>query len=130
MQEKTVSLTRTIKVTAVAEHLREYSDSSNNRFAFGYTITIANQGSTAVRLLNRYWIITNANGEKQTIQGRGVVGKQPLIPPGRCFRYSSGTLLSTPVGTMQGSYKMIDANGIIFDAIIPPFRLAKPELVN
>tara|TARA_R110002110_G_scaffold271566_3_gene486986 strand:+ start:11707 stop:12087 length:381 start_codon:yes stop_codon:yes gene_type:complete len=125
-----VPITRTIEITAIAEHLREYSDSNHSRFAFGYTITIKNRGDTAVRLLNRYWIITNANGEKQTIQGKGVVGKQPLIPPGQSYRYSSGTLLSTPVGTMQGSYKMIDTNGVLFDAIIPPFRLAKPELVN
>lgn len=125
-----MSLTRTIKITAVAEHLREYSDSSQGQFAFGYTITIQNQGNTAVRLLNRYWIITNANGQQQTIQGKGVVGKQPLIPPGQSYRYSSGTLLSTPVGTMQGSYKMIGTNGVLFDAIIPPFRLAMPELVN
>jgi ApaG protein len=75
-----LSLTRTIKITAVAEHLREYSDSSQGQFAFGYTITIQNQGNTAVRLLNRYWIITNANGQQQTIQGKGVD-----IPVARCY---------------------------------------------
>lgn len=119
-----------IQVTAVAEFLSEHSDTSQARFAFSYTITINNRGTVPARLLTRHWIITDANGKVQEVHGKGVIGEQPLIQPGRFFRYTSGTLLSTPVGTMQGSYKMITESGTTFDAIISPFRLAMPELVH
>lgn len=119
-----------IQVTALADFLLEHSDPNQARFAFSYTITIINRGDVPARLLTRHWIITDANGKVQEVHGKGVVGEQPLIQPGRFFRYTSGTLLSTPVGTMQGSYEMITENGITFDAIIQPFRLAMPELVH
>ncbi|MCS5707481.1 Co2+/Mg2+ efflux protein ApaG [Candidatus Berkiella cookevillensis] len=119
-----------IQVTALAEFLSEHSDASQARFAFSYTITISNRGNVPARLLTRHWIITDANGKVQEVHGKGVIGEQPLIQPGRFFRYTSGTLLSTPVGTMQGSYEMITEDGVTFDAIIQPFRLAMPELVH
>lgn len=119
-----------IKIFACAEHLREHSDPSQNRYAFGYTITIQNHSKTKVKLISRHWIITDANGEKHTVDGKGVIGEQPVILPSQYFRYSSGTVLPTPVGTMQGTYRMQDDTGHFFDAIIPPFRLALPELVN
>ena len=125
-----MSNTSPIEVIALAEYLPDHSDPEEARFAFGYTITISNRGRLGARLLTRHWIITNAEGNVQEVHGNGVVGEQPLIQPGRFFRYTSGTLLSTPVGTMEGSYKMIGENGITFDAIIPVFRLAMPELVN
>ncbi|MGE4349800.1 MAG: Co2+/Mg2+ efflux protein ApaG [Candidatus Berkiella sp.] len=125
-----MSTSSLIQVTALADFLSEHSDPSQARFAFSYTITISNRGDVPARLLTRHWIITDANGKVQEVHGKGVIGEQPLIQPGRFFRYTSGTLLSTPVGTMQGSYEMITENGVTFDAIIQPFRLAMPELVH
>lgn len=119
-----------IVVTTRTEYLREHSDPNQNRYAFGYIITIFNHGPQPARLLTRHWIITDANGEVQEVHGQGVVGEQPLIQPGRSFRYSSGAILPTPVGSMHGVYTMITNTGDYFDAIIPPFRLAMPELVN
>jgi len=119
-----------IHVGVVTEFLREHSDPHQQRFAFGYTITIRNDGNQAARLLRRHWIITDANGEVQEVRGEGVIGEQPLIAAGRSFTYSSGTLLATPVGSMQGTYTMISPEGEYFDVLIPPFRLAMPELVN
>ena len=125
-----MSTSSLIQVTALADFLSEHSDPSQARFAFSYTITISNRGDVPARLLTRHWIITDANGKVQEVHGKGVIGEQPLIQPGRFFRYTSGTLLSTPVGTMQGSYEMITENGVTFDAIIQPFRLTMPELVH
>jgi ApaG protein len=82
------------------------------------------------RLLTRHWIITDANGKVQEVRGDGVVGEQPHLQPGQGFRYSSGAVLETPVGAMQGSYEMIDDEGQRFDAPIQPFRLAMPGILQ
>ena len=119
-----------IGVTVQTEFLRDQSDPHEERYAFGYTITISNHGKQAARLLSRHWIITDANGKVEEVLGEGVVGEQPLIQPGRSFRYSSGAILPTPVGSMHGSYTLVRNNGEYFDTIIPPFSLAIPELVN
>jgi ApaG protein len=125
-----VTATGKIRVEVKTQYLREHSNPDKKRFAFGYHVVIFNQTYQASRLLSRHWIITDGNGKEQEISGQGVVGEQPLIQAGRSFSYRSGTILQTPVGSMQGSYKMIGDDGVYFDAIIPPFRLAMPELVN
>lgn len=119
-----------IEVTVSTQYLRAHSTPGQNRFAFGYTITINNHGNESARLLTRHWIITDANGKTQEVHGEGVVGEQPLIHPGRSFQYSSGAILTTPVGSMHGTYTMVNPNGNYFDALIPAFRLAMPELVH
>ena len=82
------------------------------------------------RLLTRHWIITDSNGKVQEVRGEGVVGEQPYLKPGQGFRYSSGAVLETPVGAMQGSYQMVADDGEQFDAPIAPFRLAMPGLLH
>lgn len=119
-----------IVVTVKTQFLQEHSEPSQERFAFGYTITIANHGQQAARLVSRHWIITDANGQVQEVHGEGVVGEKPLIFPGQSFTYTSGAILPTPVGSMQGTYTMISDKGSYFEAIIPPFSLAKPQMVN
>ncbi|PWC16823.1 Co2+/Mg2+ efflux protein ApaG [Brenneria corticis] len=100
------------------------------RFVFAYTITVRNLGRHEVRLLGRYWLITNANGHQTEVQGEGVVGEQPVISPGSEFQYTSGTVLETPLGTMEGHYQMIDHQGNAFQVAIPVFRLAIPSLIH
>lgn len=119
-----------IDISVQTQFLREHSEPSQQRFAFSYTITIRNAGLTTARLLTRHWIITDANGHVQEVHGEGVVGEQPVIQPGRSFRYTSGAILPTPVGSMHGAYTMVTHEGHYFDAPISPFRLAMPELVN
>ncbi len=119
-----------IRVAVSTEFLPEHSAPQQSRFAFGYTITISNDGKKSARLLTRHWIITDANGGVQEVQGEGVVGEQPLIHPGRSFCYSSGAILTTPVGSMHGTYRMVSPEGHYFEAVIPPFRLAIAELVH
>lgn len=115
-----------IDVQVETDYIESQSVPEKHRYVFSYTITIRNDGSNNAKLLNRHWIITNANGQVQEVKGEGVVGEQPNLRPGESFRYTSGTVLDTPVGSMQGTYDMIDNLGNHFDAMIPPFSLAMP----
>ena len=119
-----------IQVSAQTAFLEEQSEPSANRYAFAYTITIANSGSVAAQLLSRHWLITDANGRVQEVHGDGVVGEQPLIEPGMAFQYTSGAVLETPLGSMSGSYQMQASDGERFKAAIPIFRLAVARLLN
>ena len=119
-----------IRVDVDTAYLAEQSDPKEKRYVFSYTITIRNEGSVAARLLARHWIITDSNGKVQEVRGEGVVGEQPYLKPGQGFRYSSGAVLETPVGAMQGSYQMVTDSGDQFDAPIAAFRLAMPGLLH
>lgn len=119
-----------ISVEVATNYIIEQSEPELGRFVFAYTITIANRGSVAARLVSRHWLITDANGKVQEVNGDGVVGEQPHLNPGEKFRYSSGAVLETPVGAMQGKYRMETDNGTNFDAPIPPFTLAVPGLLH
>ena len=119
-----------IQVVAQVRHLAEQSDAMDNRFVFSYTITLTNNGESTVQLLSRHWIITDGNNQVQEVRGQGVVGEQPVIKPGQSFGYTSGTVLSTPVGTMTGSYQMVAEDGTKFDAPIPQFVLSVPRVLH
>lgn len=128
-----------IGVATEATYLPTHSRPSEQQFAFAYTITISNAGDLSVQLLSRHWIITDADGEVQEVTGDGVVGEQPIIRPGRFFRYTSGATLPTPVGFMKGEYIMIphdddcpsDPNGDeVFEVEIPAFTLHTPTSLN
>ena len=119
-----------ISIDVETTYLDDQSEPREQRYVFAYTITIRNEGEVPAKLLTRHWIITDANGRVQEVRGDGVVGEQPYLKPGQGFRYSSGAVLETPVGTMQGSYQMIDDDGAQFDAPIPAFRLAKPGMLH
>jgi ApaG protein len=115
-----------VDVSVVTRYLPEQSQPEQNRFAFAYTVTVTNNGQVPAKLLSRHWIITNGDGRVQEVRGAGVIGQQPLIEPGHSHTYSSGTVMSSRVGTMQGSYQMLAEDGKRFDATIAPLRLAVP----
>jgi len=119
-----------IRVEAHAVYLAEQSDPDEGRFVFGYTIKIHNEGSRPAQLLTRHWLITDSDGRVQEVHGDGVIGEQPEIFPGKTHTYSSGALLETPVGTMEGRYGMVSKVDGNFDAPIPVFRLAVPGVLN
>ena len=119
-----------IKVDVETQYVEGESSPENNRYVFSYTITIRNEGETAARLMTRHWIITDANGQVQEVRGEGVVGEKPHLNPGEGFKYTSGTILETPVGTMQGSYQMVTDEGESFEAEIDPFRLSVPRILH
>jgi ApaG protein len=123
-------LTDSITVTAKASYMVNQSDPDDDRFVFGYTITIKNCGDKTARLLTRHWLITDSDGGVQEVHGDGVIGEQPYISPGAVHTYSSGAILKTPVGSMEGSYGMISEEKHAFDAKIPVFGLAVPKMLN
>lgn len=119
-----------ISITARVNYLAEQSDEADNRFVFAYTINLTNTGDTAVKLVSRHWIITDAHHHVQEVRGEGVVGEQPVLKPGQNFEYTSGTVLATQVGTMSGSYQMVAEDGTRFDALIPQFVLSVPRVLH
>ncbi|MEI2762318.1 Co2+/Mg2+ efflux protein ApaG [Methanothrix soehngenii] len=119
-----------IAVEAKATYVAEQSDPSRKHYVFAYTITITNTGQVAAQLLSRHWFITDGDHQVQEVQGRGVVGQQPLLQPGESFEYTSGATLPTPVGTMHGSYQMIAEDGAAFEAPIPSFTLSVPRVLH
>lgn len=123
-------MSNNIRVDVETNYLPDQSDPGEGRFVFSYTITIRNEGSAPARLMQRHWVFTDANGKQQEVHGDGVVGEQPRLQPGQGFRYSSGTILETPVGAMQGSYQMETDSGDHFDAPIAPVRLAMPGILH
>lgn len=119
-----------VDVSVTTRFLAEQSQPEHNRFAFAYNITVRNNGSLPARLLSRHWVITDGDGHVEEVRGEGVVGQQPLIEAGKSHSYSSGTVMTTKVGTMQGTYQMLSEDGKRFDAIIKPFRLAVPGALH
>jgi ApaG protein len=119
-----------ITINVETDYIEAQSVPEDEKYAFSYTITIHNTGSSSARLINRHWIITDANGKVQEVRGEGVVGEQPHLRPGEMFRYTSGTLLDTPVGSMEGEYEMVSDEGETFLAPIPPFSLAMPNKLH
>ncbi len=124
------NLQQAIEVSVQVRYLDSESSSEEERYAFAYTITISNRGAVPSQLLNRRWIITDGRGEVQEVAGPGVVGQQPRLRLGEQFTYTSGAVLKTPVGTMEGSYQFCSDSGELFDVPIPVFSLRVPNMVH
>jgi ApaG protein len=120
--------TRGIRIEVESEYLPDHSN--RETYTFAYHVRISNVGGETAQLVSREWIITDANGEEQRVQGPGVVGEQPTLSPGDDFEYTSFCPLPTAVGTMHGSYRMVLPDGESFEAEIAPFSLAVPHAVN
>ena len=101
-----------------------------NRYVFAYNITITNIGKIPAKLIQRHWLITDSNGKVQEVRGDGVIGEHPYLRPGESFRYTSGAIIETPVGTMQGDYAMRSDEGDNFLAYVPRFTLSIPRTLH
>lgn len=119
-----------IQVEVVSDYLLTQSKPQESLFAFAYHVSITNNSDESVQLIDRKWVITDASGIVNEVTGKGVIGEQPVIEPGESYRYSSGSILKTPIGCMQGHYGMRTSDGDKFKATIPVFTLAVPGLVN
>jgi ApaG protein len=117
-------------IKTVTGYIKQQSDVKNNRFVFAYTITIENTSETAFQLVSRHWIIQDANGKVEEVIGDGVVGEQPIIKPKESFTYSSGAVLETEIGTMEGTYFMLSENQDKFEVTIPRFTLSVPRTLH
>lgn len=119
-----------VDITIETHYLPQQSDPDSKRFVFSYRITIRNNNDLPVQLLNRSWLITDGNQHVQEVKGEGVVGEQPLIEPHASYSYTSGAVLATSVGSMQGHYEMVTSEGDAFNTPIPAFTLAQPNALH
>lgn len=119
-----------IQVDVETLYVESESDPDKDRYVFAYTVTILNVGDISARLMTRHWVIRDANGKVQEVQGEGVLGEQPHLKPGEGFQYTSGTMLETSMGTMGGSYMLITDNGDEFKAPIAEFLLSTPRTLH
>jgi ApaG protein len=124
------AVTRDIEVSVEPYYLEEQSDPEDSRYVWGYRIVIANHSAVPVRLMHRYWHITDQNGQVDEVHGPGVIGEQPRLRPGDTYEYSSGCPLDTPSGMMFGHYQMEADNGEVFEVAIPAFSLDAPGMVR
>jgi ApaG protein len=124
------AITQGIRVVVRSSYIPEQSTPREHRYVFAYSIRIANEGSTPAQLISRHWVITHGTGHVEEVRGPGVVGAQPRLEPGQAFEYTSGCVLSTPHGTMHGSYEMKRDDGATFNATIAPFSLSMPYALN
>lgn len=122
--------TSPVDIKVRTQYLKGESQPDQQRYVFAYTITITNKGPDPVKLLNRYWRITDANNKIQEVRGEGVVGQQPHLKMGESFQYTSGAMIGTKFGTMEGNYEMITDDGDTFEAPIPTFLLAQPNALH
>lgn len=119
-----------IDIDVATRYLDDQSEPEQDRYVFAYTIRIRNSGNMPARLLTRHWIITDANGKTEEVEGDGVVGEQPYLRPGEDFEYTSGAVLETDLGTMRGDYQMLADDGTRFAAPIPAFTLTIPRTLH
>jgi ApaG protein len=119
-----------IDIQVSTQYITQQSDPARSSYAFAYTITITNLRDEPVKLLSRHWIITDQNNKVEEVRGNGVVGQQPVIPPGQSYKYSSGAVIHTETGDMKGSYTMQSQSGAQFEAPIPLFVLAVPHMLH
>jgi len=124
------AVTRGIRVNVHARYVAERSRPMMNEFFFAYTIRISNEGRETVQLVSREWLITDAEGRTEEVRGAGVVGEQPVLAPGEAFEYTSACPLTTPFGSMRGTYQMVTEGGERFDAEIARFQLAEPYSIH
>lgn len=123
-------MSHSIHVAVTTKHLKMQSQPHKNRFVYEYTITISNQGSQIAQLISRYWHIEDANGKVQEVEGPGVVGMQPFLQPGSSYTYSSGAIIETETGIMQGNYFMQLEDGQDIKVPIPAFALVPPHAIH
>ncbi len=119
-----------LSVAVEPRYVADQSNPAKQQFVFAYTVRITNTGERPAQVISRHWVITDGDRGEQDVRGLGVVGQQPLLAPGETFEYTSGCPLTTPVGTMRGSYHCVGENGVPFDVEIPEFVLAMPRTLH
>lgn len=125
-----INVEKLVKINTQVHFIEEQSDQYQDRFVFSYIITIENNSAKTLQLMSRSWLITDADGNKVAVEGDGVVGQQPIIQSGQRYRYTSGSIIKTPIGTMEGFYTMKDLQGGMHRVEIPVFSLAIPNILN
>ena len=125
-----IEIAKSVDISIKTAFIPSQSNENDEQFVYSYTITIQNNGLETIKLISRYWLITDANAEESVVSGEGVVGEQPVISAGESYTYTSGCLLKTPLGSMQGHYNMLTKDQDLIKVDIPVFSLAKPNILN
>lgn len=124
-------ITKGIKISVLTSFEGTYFKNHKIHFAFSYHVTIENQSKDSVQLTTRHWEIYDALNNVEVVDGEGVIGKKPVIKPGESYTYSSGCLLSSPIGAMKGYFNMVNFTSTrSFRVIIPTFKLSAPFAIN
>lgn len=124
-------VTQGIKVSVETTFEGTFYKDYKMQYAFGYTVTIENEGKDVVQLRSRHWRISDALNNVEVVEGDGVIGKKPVIQPGEKHVYSSGCMLLSPFGSMKGHYNMVNFTSTKkFRVVIPSFKLSEPSAMN
>lgn len=124
-------ITKGIKISVETSFEGTFFKNYKMHFAFGYKITIENQSKDSVQLTSRHWQIFDALNNIEVVDGEGVIGKKPVLKPGESHTYSSGCLLTSPIGAMRGHYNMVNFTSTRkFRVFIPTFKLCAPFALN
>ena len=124
-------MSQPVQIDVTSKYLGKQDKPSNTEvFVFSYTVNITNTSEHTIKLLSRYWLITNGDGEKIEVKGDGVIGEQPVIEPNQTYTYTSASMLKTEVGTMEGFYRFESNNLPEFEAPIPIFSLVVPNSLH
>lgn len=124
-------VTQGIKISVETHFEGTFYKNYKMHYAFGYQISIENQGKDSVQLTSRHWKIHDALNHLEIVDGEGVIGKKPVLKPGETHTYRSGCLLTSPFGAMSGHYNMINFTTTSrFKVIIPTFKLSAPFAQN
>ena len=125
-----IAITEGIRISVTSRYIPEQSAPRHRRYVFAYTVKIANESKDVAQLRSRHWVITDQQGKVEEVRGPGVVGAQPTLRPGESFSYTSGCILQSSRGAMEGSYQMYRPDGTFFDAAIASFALELPHSLN
>jgi ApaG protein len=130
MTASSEAITRGLKVRVQSRYVEDQSTPGDRHWVFAYLVTIINDGEIPTQLIARRWLITNADGNTQTVEGPGVIGEQPRLEPGESFSYTSGCPLDTSIGSMHGTFSMRDDDGASWEAEVGVFTLSTPFALN
>lgn len=122
--------TNHITVSVYPEYLEHQSDPYNSVFTFAYTVLIENEGTEAVQLLRRHWVVYSGGDNFTEVRGDGVVGEQPVLRPGEQYQYTSGASIKDTFGSMMGTYTFLNTRGELFEVDIPEFDLASTLTIH
>ena len=124
-------ITKGIKISVETKFEGSFLKDQILHHAFMYYITIENQSKDVVQLLSRHWKILESISRPQYVNGNGVVGKKPVLKPGESHTYQSGSLITSPLGSMTGTYIMINfSTAKKFNVDVPSFKLSVPYILN
>jgi len=121
------AVTEGVAVRVQPRFMHDESRPATGKYVWSYTVEIENGSDKTWQIIARHWRIVDAEGRSQIVDGKGVVGQQPVLKPGEAFKYTSGAPLAAPSGMMGGTYDLHGEDEDVDLTIeIPTFSLDSP----